>query len=87
MKSTAVEALMRASKGLLYRSETDAPFEAFEWPGEQGKPDKARVLALAGLPPGTPVKTKSLNTGQVNRLLAFYVEERRARWRETTEGR
>jgi hypothetical protein len=40
---------------------TDAPFEPFEWPSEQGKPDKARVLELAGLPPGTPVKVKGLD--------------------------
>src|SRR5689334_11273001 len=47
--------------GLLFLSETDAPFEAFEWPGEEGKPAKARVLALVGLPPGTPVKVKGLD--------------------------
>jgi hypothetical protein len=35
--------------------------EAFEWPGEQGKPDKARVLELAGGAAGTPVKVKSLD--------------------------
>jgi hypothetical protein len=60
-KSGVVEALKKASAGLLFPSETDAPFEPFEWPGEQGKPDKARVLELAGLPPGTPVKTKGLD--------------------------
>jgi histidine triad (HIT) family protein len=59
--SGTVEALKKVSKGLLYRSETDAPFEPIEWPGEQGKPDKARVLELAGLTPATPVKTKSLD--------------------------
>ena len=60
-KSAAVEALKKASAGLLFPSETDAPFEVVEWPGEQGKPDKARVLELAGLPPGTPVRVKSLD--------------------------
>src|SRR3954452_22294086 len=59
-KSSVVQALQKASQGLHFQSETDAPFEAFEWPGEQGKPDKARVLELAGAPPGTPVKTKAL---------------------------
>jgi hypothetical protein len=53
-------ALKQASAGLLFPSETDAPFEAVEWPGEQAKPDKARVLELAGAAPGTPVKVKSL---------------------------
>jgi hypothetical protein len=62
MKRSAVaEALAKASAGLLFPSETDAPFEAFEWPGEQGKPDKARVLELAGLPPDTSVKAKGLD--------------------------
>jgi histidine triad (HIT) family protein len=60
-KSGTVEALKKVSKGLLYRSETDAPFEPIEWAGEQGKPDKARVLELAGLPASTPVKTKGLD--------------------------
>ena len=62
MKKTGdVSALKTASQGLLFPSETDAPFEAFDWPGEQGKPDKARVLELAGLPPGTPVRVKGLD--------------------------
>src|SRR4051794_27908478 len=60
-KSAVVEALKEASKGLLFPSETDAPFEPFEWPGQEGKPDKARVQELAGLPPATPVKTRSLD--------------------------
>src|SRR5437879_6306462 len=60
-KSAVVETLKSASRGLLFRSETDAPFTVFEWPGQEGKPDKARVLELAGLPPGTPVRTKSLD--------------------------
>jgi hypothetical protein len=46
---------------LQFRSETDAPFTVVEWPGQEGKPDKARVLELAGLPANTPVKTKSLD--------------------------
>jgi histidine triad (HIT) family protein len=60
-KSAVVEALKKASKGLQFQSETDAPFEVVEWPGEQGKADKARVLKLAGLPANTPVTTKSLD--------------------------
>jgi histidine triad (HIT) family protein len=60
-KSAVVEALKKASKGLQFRSETDAPFEPVEWPGQEGKPDKARVLELAGLPANTPVKTKGLD--------------------------
>ena len=60
-KSGVVEALKKASAGLLFPFETDAPFEPFEWVGQEGKPDKARVLELAGLPANTPVKTKSLD--------------------------
>jgi hypothetical protein len=59
-RSAVVEALSQASAGLMFPSETDASFEVFEWPGEQGKPDKARVLELAGLPPTASVRTKSL---------------------------
>src|SRR4051812_16818940 len=61
MKKGGVAALKEASGGLLFPSETDAPFEPFEWPSAgEGKPDKARVAGLAGLPAGTPVKVKSL---------------------------
>jgi hypothetical protein len=59
--SGVIETLKKASAGLQYRSETDAPFEAFEWPGEEDKPDKARVLELAGLAANTPVKMKGLD--------------------------
>src|SRR4051794_15501611 len=60
-KSGVVQTLKKASQGLLFLSETDAPFEAFAWEGEEGEPDKARVLELAGLPPKTPIATKSLD--------------------------
>jgi hypothetical protein len=60
-KSPVVAQLREATKGLMFQSETDAPFEVVEWPGEQGKPDKGRVLELAELPADTPVKVKSLD--------------------------
>jgi hypothetical protein len=59
--SGVLEGLKQASQGLLFPSETDAPFEPFEWEGQAGKPDKTRMLELAGLSPGTPVKTKALD--------------------------
>jgi Nuclease A inhibitor-like protein len=59
-KSSVVQALAKASQGLQFQSETDAPFEAFEWEGQEGKPDKARVLEAAGLPASTAVKVKTL---------------------------
>jgi hypothetical protein len=60
-KSVDTQSLRKASEGLLFPSETDAPLEVFEWPGEQGKPDKARVLELARLPTNTPVTKKSVD--------------------------
>ena len=57
-KAGTVQALKKASAGLLFRSETDAPFE---WRGEEGKPTKARVLQLVGAAPGTPTKARSLD--------------------------
>jgi nuclease A inhibitor-like protein len=61
-KSGIVDTLKNDSAGLLMPSETDASFDAFSWEGETGKPEKARVLELAGLPAGTPVKVKSVDT-------------------------
>jgi hypothetical protein len=60
-KSAVLATLQKASEGLEFTSDTDAPFEAFEWPGEEGKPTPARVLELAGLPASTPTKVKSLD--------------------------
>jgi hypothetical protein len=60
-KSAGVEALKQASQGLQCQSETDAPFEVFEWPGEQGKPDKSRILELVGQPANATVKVKAVD--------------------------
>src|SRR5215467_4434944 len=60
MSKDTVETLKEASRDLLFPSETDAPFEPFVWEGEEGKPDKARLLERAGKPPKTPVKVMSL---------------------------
>jgi hypothetical protein len=61
MSKDVLEALKEASRGLLYPSETDAPFEPFVWEGEEGKPDKARVLELIGRPEKTRAKVMSLD--------------------------
>jgi len=47
MPSAAVNALKKASKGLLYTSESDEPFAVFTWGKAEGSltPDKARALA------------------------------------------
>jgi hypothetical protein len=61
-----VESLRKASQGLLMPSESDAPFEAFQWddPGEL-TPDRLRKLARA--PKGATVEEDSLDDilGQV----------------------
>lgn len=55
-----VKALRDACKGLTYPSETDAPFEAFAWPGGDGPPTAAAVLAAAGFPLKTPTEEGTL---------------------------
>jgi hypothetical protein len=62
MSHGVLDTLKKASAGLLFPSETDAPFEPFVWKGEEGKPDKARVLELIGQPAGTRVKVVSLDS-------------------------
>ena len=77
-KSTVVQTLEKASKGLQYQSETDAPFTVVEWPGEKGKPGKARMLELAGLLANTPVRVQDLD--------AFFAEATEEKdWMDDTE--
>jgi protoporphyrinogen oxidase len=61
MPTTIVSALKKATKGLTYQSETDAPFEAFLWkqPGEDIT--RKQVLQLAGKEKARPVKELSLD--------------------------
>jgi hypothetical protein len=58
-KDPAVSALQKASKGLEFPSETDAPFEAFAWK-DGDKLTDAHLLELAGKEPGTPVESTTL---------------------------
>jgi len=52
-------ALQKASKGLIYTSETDAPLEVFLW--EDSKPlTKKHLLELAGASAGTAVEEEAL---------------------------
>jgi hypothetical protein len=57
----AVEALAKASKGLLFPSETDAPLEPFLWEGGGDKLTKDRVRQLAGAPKGAGVEETTLD--------------------------
>ena len=52
--------LKDAAKGLLFPSESDAPIEAFVWPGAAGPPDEAAVRANAKVAKGTPVEQVTL---------------------------
>ncbi len=47
-KHPVVEELKKASKGLLFPSESDAPFKAFLWKGTGDPPTADRVRDLAG---------------------------------------
>jgi hypothetical protein len=59
-RDAVLDALTRASKGLLYVSETEAGFEPFTW--EHGDAlTEGRLLELAGEEPGTAVEATSLD--------------------------
>jgi hypothetical protein len=58
-KDPVLDALTRASKGLLFPSETDAKLKPFAWKnGDKLTPD--RVLQLAGAEEGTAVEQVTL---------------------------
>ncbi len=57
MPSAAVTALTKASKGLLYPSETDAPFEVFNWKNGTGALTSAKLLTLAKQDAASPVES------------------------------
>ena len=52
--------LQAAAKDLLFPSESDAPIEAFAWPGGAGAPDEAALRANAGIEEGAPVERITL---------------------------
>src|ERR1700757_3183070 len=55
-KNPTVDALAKASKGLLFPSETDAPLGPFLWENAGDKLSKDRVRQLAGAPQGGGVE-------------------------------
>jgi hypothetical protein len=59
--NTTVEALTRASKGLLYLSEKDEPFTAFSW-DHTGELTPEALLRLGNHHPGEPVEEVDLET-------------------------
>src|SRR5262245_56098436 len=52
--------LRAAVSGLLFPSETDAPMEAFVWPGGSGPPTEAAVRASAKVDKDTPIEQVAL---------------------------
>jgi hypothetical protein len=60
-KHPAVDALAKASKGLLFPSETDAPLEPFLWENAGDKLSKDRVRQLAGAAKGAAVEETTLD--------------------------
>jgi hypothetical protein len=52
--------LQAAAKGLLWPSETDAPIEAFAWPGASGPPDEAALRVNAEIEEDAPVEQITL---------------------------
>jgi hypothetical protein len=60
-KNPTLDALKKASKGLLFPSESDAPLEPFAWEdGDKLTPE--RVVELAGAEEGTGVEETTLAT-------------------------
>jgi hypothetical protein len=71
-KHPAVDALAKASQGLLFPSETDAPLEPFLWANAGDKLTKDKVRRLAGAPRAAAVEETTLDE-----LLATVPEEER----------
>jgi histidine triad (HIT) family protein len=59
-QSPALDALKKASKGLLFESETEAPLEPFAWK-DGGELTSENLLRLAGADPATPVEATTLD--------------------------
>ena len=60
MTESIATQLKQASKGLLFLSETDAPFEVINWQ-TQGKLTPAKLLQLTDHPPDTLVEVVSVD--------------------------
>ena len=60
-KHPAVDALAKASKGLLFPSETDAPLEPFLWESAGDKLTNDKVRQVAGAPKGAAVEETTLD--------------------------
>jgi hypothetical protein len=61
MENVVLAVLRQASQGILYQSETDAPFEPFTWGKAAGQLTPQRAAQLAGAPAGAPVEEEPLS--------------------------
>ncbi len=61
MPDATTNALKKASKGLHYQTETDAPFQTFRWGQAEGRLTKRKILELGKHDPGRPVEEVSLD--------------------------
>jgi Nuclease A inhibitor-like protein len=59
--SETAAALAKASEGLTYQSETDAPWTAFAWPSATGTPTAAGVKQLGRHKPAAPAEEQSVD--------------------------
>ncbi|MEG4496652.1 nuclease A inhibitor family protein [Microcoleus sp. F10-C6] len=60
MTDSIATQLQQASKGLLFLSESDAPFEVIHWPA-QGELTPPKLLQLTGHPPDAPVELRTVD--------------------------
>jgi hypothetical protein len=60
MPDATAAALRKASQGLHYPSETDAPFQTFRWGKAEGRLTKKKVLQLGKHDPDSPVEEVNL---------------------------
>jgi len=61
VSSDVMSALERATEGMVFMSETDAPFQALRWKAAGAEPTAKRVLALGHHDAGTKVQELSLD--------------------------
>jgi hypothetical protein len=59
-KTSVLDTLKKAAKGLLFESETESPLEPFLWKNGTTL-DAKRLLKLAGARPNTPVEETTLD--------------------------
>lgn len=60
MTDSIATKLKQASQGLLFLSETDAPFEVITWPA-QGELTPAKLLQLTNRPANTPLEVVTID--------------------------